>query len=272
MTESPSSPKCHHLLWTSGWDSTFRLLDLLHSTDHIIQPYYLYSAKRKSADVEMLAITNIIRRISRNPDWEGRVLHPIIRLAHLYRWQGTIYEQALESIKKQIHLGDQYRYLSLYRDQEKLENLELGLVKGQGAAYNYLKNWVVEVPGSPGEYMLGDDAPEDVRILFRGFRFPLMFTSKVEMSEIAKQKGFLDVLEMSWFCHKPVNKKACGTCHPCIVTIESGMGRRVGEFGLARYAEMKNPPKPKSRFFQRIIDFIRGKKPAASQPATSQPS
>ena len=197
-------------------------------------------------NMELRVITNVIRRFAKNPDLKGRVRNPIIRLAHLYRWAGTPYEEALISIRRQIHLGPQYRYLAVYRDEEKMENLELGLVKGQGAAYNYLKNWVILAPDGSGDYVLDDGAPDDVKVLFRGYRFPLMFTSKVEMSEIARQKGFLDILEMAWFCHRPIDNKACGICHPCKVTIESGMGHRVGPAGLMRYEALKNSDTPGS--------------------------
>lgn len=191
-------------------------------------------------DVEIQVITTILLRISQNPKFKGRVLHPVLRLSNLYRWAGTIYEFALDSINKKIHLGEQYRYLALYRDQEKLKGLELGLVKGQGAAFNYLKNWVVEASDGSGNFVLSKDAPEDVSILFKGYYFPLMFTSKMDMAEIARQKAFLDLLEMSWFCHTPIDKMPCGTCNPCKVTIVGGMHHRVGQFGLARYEAMKS--------------------------------
>jgi NAD(P)-dependent dehydrogenase (short-subunit alcohol dehydrogenase family) len=35
------------------------------------------------------------------------------------------------------------------------------------------------------------------------------------------------LMDMTWFCHRPVNGKPCGACAPCVYTIEEGLAWRV---------------------------------------------
>src|SRR5699024_10809179 len=47
------------LLWTGGWDSTFRLLQLLLEDKKPVQPIYIISRFRKSSDHELKVMENI---------------------------------------------------------------------------------------------------------------------------------------------------------------------------------------------------------------------
>ena len=46
---------------------------------------------------------------------------------------------------------------------------------------------------------------------------------------------FEDVMKLTWFCHRPRRGQPCGTCNPCIYTIEEGLGERVPMSGRLRY-------------------------------------
>jgi hypothetical protein len=48
-----------HLLWTGGWDSTFRLIDLALTRKFRVQPYYLLDVSRRSTGHELLAMTRL---------------------------------------------------------------------------------------------------------------------------------------------------------------------------------------------------------------------
>jgi hypothetical protein len=64
--------------------------------------------------------------------------------------------------------------------------------------------------------------------LFRFFQFPIFELSKLEMQTLATTYSFDDLLELTWFCYNPRSSfKPCGTCNPCIYTIEEGLGRRL---------------------------------------------
>jgi hypothetical protein len=71
--------------------------------------------------------------------------------------------------------------------------------------------------------------------LFRCFRLPLFDTTKREMRAQAREAGFDEIMSLTWFCHRPRHGQPCGTCNPCIYTIEEGLGERVPLAGRIRY-------------------------------------
>lgn len=235
-----TTPTIKRVFWTSGWDSSFRVLELLHRTDCVIQPYYLIYLGRKTTLIELRTVNRMMDAIERRPEWRGRVRNPIMHLADRYKYANEPYASALVKVRESFWLGSQYLCMAQFRDESGLEGLEVGLVKGTGMAYSKLKEWVEPKPGEPENFRLRADAPEELQVLFRGYDFPVMRLSKQEMGEHADAGGYREVLEMAWFCHDPIDDKPCGTCHPCQVTIRGGMGARVGEPGLARFAAMEN--------------------------------
>ena len=48
-----------NLFWTGGWDSTFRLLQLIIVFRKRVQPYYIIDTTRKSVQNEKQAINKI---------------------------------------------------------------------------------------------------------------------------------------------------------------------------------------------------------------------
>jgi hypothetical protein len=71
--------------------------------------------------------------------------------------------------------------------------------------------------------------------LFRCFRLPLFDTTKREMRAQAREAGFDEIMRLTWFCHRPRRGQPCGTCNPCIYTIEEGLAERVPLAGRIRY-------------------------------------
>jgi len=52
------------LLWTGGWDSSYRLLSLLLDLRLPVQPIYLYDDKRVSAPVEVQTMQRLRERLA----------------------------------------------------------------------------------------------------------------------------------------------------------------------------------------------------------------
>lgn len=233
-TAEVSAPEVRNLLWTGGWDSTFRLLDLLHSTAADVQPYYLISLGRRSSLQEMQTMHRILLQLQTGTGWGGRVRTPRLFISDQFRYAGTPYWDAMLELRRERPLGDQYLPLAIFRDRERVQDLELSIDRGC-TAEALLQPWL----SADDPVRLADNAPPPLQRLFRGFRFPLIRTDKREMERIAAAKGFLDLLELSWFCHKPVDDAACGLCNPCRHTIAAGLGRRVGEAGLRRHREQQ---------------------------------
>ena len=55
----------HNVLWTSGWESTYRVVDLILNKKEEVQPYYILDNKRVSSKVEINTMKKIKRKIGR---------------------------------------------------------------------------------------------------------------------------------------------------------------------------------------------------------------
>jgi hypothetical protein len=135
-------------------------------------------------------------------------------------------------------LGSQYDWLARYREDAGLDGLEMSLVRSESTVNKLLSPIAIRVERDGDAHWEIDPRwhGSDAHVLFRGFRLPLFEVSKLEMSVLAREHGFDDLLELSWFCHSPKhNGTACGLCHPCGAVIAGGLGRRVPWAGRARY-------------------------------------
>ncbi len=67
-----------NLLWTGGWDSTFRLLELLLVKGKVVQPYYIIDADRNSTGMELRTMEELKRRIFAEYPGATNLLRPTI--------------------------------------------------------------------------------------------------------------------------------------------------------------------------------------------------
>ncbi len=87
--------------------------------------------------------------------------------------------------------------------------------------------------------------PDSDLRLFQQFRFPIFSCTKVEMQRVAREHGFADLMEMTWFCYSPTRRmEPCGRCNPCRYTAEEGLSRRILPRNAA--ARAVRPTSPKS--------------------------
>src|SRR5690625_188135 len=52
-----------NVLWTGGWDSTFRVLDLIFNKKENVQPYYIIDEHRPSTSIELRTMDDIRKMI-----------------------------------------------------------------------------------------------------------------------------------------------------------------------------------------------------------------
>lgn len=196
----------HNVLWTSGWDSTFRVLDLVLVQREPVRPYYVSDPGRQSTPIELRSMDKIRAMAIAHDSQVRQLLEP----TRVFRRDELIPDAeasaAYIAMKGEKHLGGQYEWLAWLAEQEDLCSLELGVHKDDRFAK-----------------FLGDEA----FAAYRRFAFPLLGVTKIEMGEYARKHGFHYIMEQTWFCHQPLRGKPCGRCVPCRQTIEEGMGRRV---------------------------------------------
>ncbi|WP_420457520.1 hypothetical protein [Rubrivirga sp.] len=223
---TPAPPPVR-LLWTGGWDSSFRLFDLAIRHRVEVQPYYLLEHVRASTGTEidtMLALREALR------DQDAGAAALVRPTAYRERRGLPVTRRKGDQIGSLIgrtHLGKQYRWLSEWAEADGLDGLELS-VHRDDRAYLFLKDHVRPDPAVVGGgYALKDEVEDPAITLFQPFRFPLLDWTKTRMDEHAREHGFEGLLHQTWFCHSPLRGAPCGTCNPCRYAVQEGMGWRV---------------------------------------------
>jgi len=229
------------LLWTAGWDSTFRLLEALLVRGRVVQPYYLIDPERPSTPEELHAMQRVAAAVAAAHPGAARE-----RLRDTRIWKGTDVRPDAEitarylRLKARSHLGGQYDWLARFAAQQGLSDLELAIHRDDRAAAFLEPHVVRRDGGGDPYYRLRDDPPDPDLRLFERFRFPVFDKTKRDMQRVAAERGFADILELTWFCHLPTPRgQPCGTCNPCRYTIEEGLGRRVPLRGRLRFHRRK---------------------------------
>lgn len=228
-------PNIVRLLWTSGWDSTFRLLRLVIEEERTVLPIYIIS-DRSSAPVEIKRMNELKKLIvERFPQTADRILETVFYYVRDIKKYPEI-TQKYETLLAKSHLGNQYEWLSRYAKQHGINDLEL-CIHVDDTAYKFIKNFIVRMEDEHGEYYSVDQNMSDDNLLsfFKPFRYPVLEWSKVKMKEHVIKTGTLDIMNRTWFCHRPINGKPCGLCNPCKYTIEEGMEYRLPKSALLRY-------------------------------------
>lgn len=255
VTSSPSPPgvpfklmamSVTHLLWTGGWDSTYRLLDLVLSKRKTVQPHYLLRSKRKSTYAEIATMKRIREALKARCAGAAERVRP-----HSITDVGTLLPSsaltaAYKRLRSQGHLGSQYVWLAQYAQQSGIEGLELS-IHVDDKAHGFIKGSIRRVENDGDPYWELATRNNGLS-LFSSFRFPILDLTKLQMQARATAHGFDDLLELTWFCHRPRGGQPCGGCGPCRYTIEEGLGQRVPLRGHLRYRLLALKQAARARF------------------------
>ena len=118
-----------NLLWTGGLDSTFRLLQIVLELRQKVQPFYLIDDTRPSTLMELKTIKNIKNEIiKRFPEIKNNIL-PTKFYAVADLASNTEISNSFQQLKSIRHIGTQYDWLARFCFEQKLNNLELGVIK-----------------------------------------------------------------------------------------------------------------------------------------------
>lgn len=215
-----------HILWTGGWDSTFRVLEAVIIENKVIQPHYIIDPARHSFYNEIIAMNVIRKRFTKKyPDKASQFLS--LNLVHIdtipLDREITNWYLRLES---KTVMGTQYEWLARYAKYHPLEmelcmeyvpppsGEQLFLVFVQPSLKHLGEGHSCRVDGpyiDPGVEM------------FSFFRFPVRHLKKDDMRRIAEKNGFIDLMKLAWFCENPIKGIPCGICSSCITARDSGM-------------------------------------------------
>lgn len=245
-----------HILWTGGWDSTYRVLQLANKPV-TIQPYYLIRGKRKSRDFELRAIDRITKEIRQHPETRCTISDLISQ-----KIEDIVDDQeitdAYNDILKTDFFGSQYDWLA--RFASTIDHLELTIHEDDKAATILKKygGFIKKHDDLRGDYyVLNREASTDSLIkVFGNYHFPILNANKLEMKRWAEEANYIDIMNKTWFCHSPRRDKPCGICNPCIYTIEEGLAYRFNKGAIRRYHVDKLAGPIKNTLFYKVIKKI----------------
>lgn len=243
-----------NIFWTGGWDSTFRILQLADKKV-IIQPYYLKD-NRKSEKLELNTIKLLTEEILKLKTTKCQI-NKLISMKVSDIEDDTDITNAYNNIRNEFKsisngqkLGTQYEWLA--RFSKSIDSLELGIEKGSKVidTINMFGEFKKKNCQIIGEYFSINkvNSSKDLINVFGNYHYPLLNFSKLEMKQIAEEKGFIDLMNKTWFCHRPKKNKPCGSCNPCMQTIDFGLRYRFNNKSLFNYRIKKIKKKLKKTF------------------------
>ncbi len=214
-----NNAKITNLFWTGGWDSTFRLLQLLLKKKNPVQPIYVIDSNRKSLALEIKTMKKIKEKVFQNYPFCKELIQTTIYLdAHDLPVDQTLQEAYSGTIKTQ-HIGVQYLWLANLCKQNNIYPVELSIQQHQNPKRS---NFCIASRVSSN--MLSRDEKK----LYQYFAFPLIDYTKEGMQEEVLNNQWQNIMNMTWFCHLPTKRNnPCGTCAPCTIAIDEGFGWRI---------------------------------------------
>ena len=223
------------LLWTGGFDSTFRLCQLAREADVEIQPYYL-KLPRPGWEMELKTISLIWNLLQKHPkrravidpviyvDLEELTVPPEIKAAWI-KFRDPPYE-----------LGAQYQYIAVFARKHP------GIEIGQERYYKklgHLRKLLLEkghmkLSHDQVGYFAQNDCDPAIWDLFGNLRLPICELHEPQMAKMIHRWGFEDIMSHVWFCYTPVNGEPCGMCVPCLTKHKNGMYKVLPPEAIAR--------------------------------------
>lgn len=227
-----------NILFTGGYDSTFRLLQAVIVEKRIVVPHYIIDHKRHSKTIEMRTMKKILSLLGEHfPEARTRVRETCFTHRRDIPKSELRFKQ-VSALKKQMHVGQQYFWLANYAETFPADvSFELSVMKHEFVKENLSKYFGENAVGSGADCRIIDNPSIPELTAFSKFRFPILHVTKQEMLSIAKAEGFAEILLNCWSCHRPTffGKKPCGVCNPCKLCIENGFLEQFDKAGLKRY-------------------------------------
>ena len=225
-----------YIFWTGGYDSTFLVCKFLLE-NRLVQPIYIDDrinhggyhsnplVKQRGGDTYPRKSTEIeLERM----DWLRQRIYEKIEKSKYLLLKTMVIDKPIEEDEEISKVVEKYNewipntisekgWLPVYTDLvsrfQKQFGLEIFWANDhiEGEFYEVFDDSIedgrMKVDKLPSKY-------KDLKI-FSGLVQPLRHTNKKEMLEVAKQKGFDDLLYYTWTCWYPNDREPCGECHVC---------------------------------------------------------
>ena len=217
----------HYLYWTGGYDSTYRLCEMLVKQGKTVQPIYVSMVLdndceseetcnklwlRRNRKEERTAMKKIREMLAEKFPFTKKTLLPVLEIdkgindnMFNHQFEQLFYSDNLWPKKRRKH---QYLFLSKYAYYHK-KPIDIGVLGiHQGSKFaNFLKEKLIKTNGN---YIISDKSHA-----LGYLNFPLYGKTKKQLLEEAKRDDFEDILKQSWSCWFPKNGKPCKVCPMC---------------------------------------------------------
>lgn len=219
------------IFWTSGLDSTCRVVELASSAGFEIKPWYILDSGRASSPIEIDRIAKMSDLIRNNPATKSELLDTTV--VPLEEIKVSPDDAALyEDWRSHNGLGTQYLWLSTFlREREMFAELAAEAPHDR-VAQAFLSECAPVCEGEGVAAVLKADmskcSAEGGRFLGK-MLLPKRIWDLYKKDEIHEMQtlGYDDVFKLTWFCHRPILGMPCGHCAPCKTAIRDGLGWRV---------------------------------------------
>lgn len=222
------------VLWTGGWDSTFRIVELSRQEVEI-QPVYVIDPTRKSSKKEEQSMKNIVEALKNKKETKAKFLE-IKKIDLKDIPQNEKITQAYKKINQETKLGIQHDWLA--RLGEQMPGMEMGTEYAEpetsciiNSIQKFAKMKFINGIGIIDK----ENSTEEANLVLGWFKFPIIQKTELDMLKLIKEWHYEDVMKLIWFCHQPIDGKPCGMCHPCRVKIESNMEFLLPKKAIKRY-------------------------------------
>ncbi len=217
------------LLWTSGWDSTFRLLQLVDA-GVVPELIYIIDKRRASHPLEIERMNQILDLIRKRFDVKPEPITFFEKEWVLEQCADDAISRNFKEMQEKYHVGEQYEWFALlarHLDQ-KLESAVVHQYHGKVEDAVSGEGMFSPVDSPLKNYEFLSKAGEPVQdSIFQNILFPVIDLTKKDEERIAREKGWMEIMNLTWFCFNPRNGEPCGVCGPCDDAMHTGMKWRL---------------------------------------------
>lgn len=242
------------LLWSGGWDGTFRLLQLARQ-DIQIQPIYLEHAGRGGRENEKAAMKSILEQIKKDKSFIADILDIVYYDVEwvLENCRDRRISEAYQYLHREYHVGSQYEWFALLCKKLGVQMESAVVHQYHGKVEDAIDAEGVLVPVE-NDFLeeryrvLPQGEKQSAFLLFGDLILPVIKLTKKDEERIARENGWIDIMKLTWFCHTPIKGQPCGLCGPCDDAMNTGMEWRMPRQSQIRY---------RYRFFFRCIRKVK---------------
>ena len=228
--------KRFNLFWTGGFDSTFRLIELLHNPFAEVQPYYITchtDIARVNMSAEMESHQKIVALIPNHKELVGTLL-PVkyIDISDIPK-DSTVSNDYNEQCKNPLYLDHSYQFDWMARLAKHIvPNIECGVQKDDPIIFIRNKKYSEFSCDTDDVYhMIREKSKPKVFNVWGNLAYPLYNRTVKQIYHIFLEWGMEDIMKSIHTCYFPL-KEPCGVCGTC--------GSKITQLGLNTPAYQQN--------------------------------